>query len=348
MLKKLFYPIFIALLLCGADSYAAVGDVAGNYYYTDIKTYLYYSPVTSYNIGGKTVIDAEILNWHYGFDVYWHDDTRVLEILDKGGMFNSLESMSGSLCEGLDGAVGDIAGNYYSTDIITTVDGMEIESYNIGGRTCIAAEQLRDFGYNVIWDETARTLTIKKPADFYKIETDYGTITTDQNCFVHASFGTWSQGVSFSDGENTVTAPIIGTASGMSYINLQDLCDILGAECTLEVETQTGHTEWINGISYDEDYHVFNFIINCDNPKYTSYSDGQLAGDFAPLECYCYEISSNVYATVNGKKVLFAYTAPSRGSGIHAYNAGIYVIDSEVYVPTYFASLLTGGEYLQP
>ena len=145
-------------------------------YYTDIKTYLYYSPITSYNIGGKTVIDAEILNWHYGFDVYWHDDTRVLEILDKGGMFNSLEAMSGSLCEGTEGTTGGVAGSYYSTDIIATVDGREIESYNIGGRTCIAAEQLRDFGYEVIWDASARTLSIKKPSDFYKIETDYGMI----------------------------------------------------------------------------------------------------------------------------------------------------------------------------
>lgn len=346
-MKKIIYTMLTAiLLLCGAHSYAAIGDTAGNYYYTDIKTYLYYSPITSYNIGGKTVIDAEILNWHYGFDVYWHDDTRVLEILDKGGMFNSLEAMSGSLCEGTEGTTGGVAGSYYSTDIIATVDGREIESYNIGGRTCIAAEQLRDFGYEVIWDASARTLTIKKPSDFYKIETDYGMIATDQNYFAHRSFGTWTQGVSFSDGADTVTAPVICMASSVSYMKLQELCGILGAECTLEVTAKTGRTEWINGISYDENYNEYNFIINCDSPKYNSYTDFQTVGDFAPLEKDCYEINANVYATVNGEKVLFSSLASGR-NGIQAFNAGIYIIDSTVYVPTYFASLLTGGEYLQ-
>lgn len=349
MTKKLFYLILPTILFIACTySHAAIGDIAGSYYYTDIKTCLYYSPVTSYNIGGKTVIDAEALNWHYGFDVYWHDDTRVLEILDKGGMFNSLEAMSGSLCEQTVGTVGEAAGNYYCTDIVATLDGKPIESYNIGGRTCIAAEQLREFGYDVVWDEDARTLTIKKPADFYKIDTDYGTIATDQNYFVHTCFGTWTEGISFSDGTNTVTAPSICTASGISYIKLSELCSILGAECSLETETQISHSEWINGVSYDEDCNVSNFIINCSSPKYSFCISDLPAGEFAALESDCYEISSNVYAVVNGERFPFVYAHITRFDGIQTFNADIYVINSEVYVPAYFASLLTCGEYLLP
>ena len=43
---------------------AIPGDIAGVVYATDIRTTLFGAPVTAYNIGGKTCIDAEILNWH--------------------------------------------------------------------------------------------------------------------------------------------------------------------------------------------------------------------------------------------------------------------------------------------
>ena len=37
---------------------------------------------------------------------------------------------------------GDIAGEYYSTDIHTILNGIEIDSINIGGRTLISAENM--------------------------------------------------------------------------------------------------------------------------------------------------------------------------------------------------------------
>ena len=45
---------------------------------------------------------------------------------------------------------GDIAGDYYHTDIITTLNGAPIDAINIGGETLISAEDMRFFGFSVI------------------------------------------------------------------------------------------------------------------------------------------------------------------------------------------------------
>ena len=41
------------------------------------------------------------------------------------------------------------------------VDGMPIRSYNIGGRTAIVVEDLRDYGFYVEWKEAERLLIVK-------------------------------------------------------------------------------------------------------------------------------------------------------------------------------------------
>jgi hypothetical protein len=67
-------------------------------------------------------------------------------------------------------ANGDIAGTIYTTDILTQVDGKSITSYNINGETLIALEDLEQYGFNVKYDDSIRTVFIndtgKRPADF--------------------------------------------------------------------------------------------------------------------------------------------------------------------------------------
>ncbi len=176
MKRIILYLLCISLFLCAMPVWAAQpGDIAGNYYYTDIKTYMKGAPISAYNIGGKTCIDAEILNWHYAFDVYWYQDTRTLDIRDKGNSFTSLQAQAGDTLETLHGQPGNVAGSYYHTDIVTYFNGKEIESYNIGGRTVILAEALKDYGYEVTWDPAARTLSIVRGLTVF--DTDIGTIT---------------------------------------------------------------------------------------------------------------------------------------------------------------------------
>lgn len=59
-------------------------------------------------------------------------------------------------------ATGDIAGKIYTTDILATVNGEPIESYNIGGKTAVIAEDLADkyYGFWYDYDDASRTLTV--------------------------------------------------------------------------------------------------------------------------------------------------------------------------------------------
>ena len=46
------------------------------------------------------------------------------------------------------------------TDIVATINGHPIRSYNIGGYTAVVAEDLRGYGFHVIWNASERTLRI--------------------------------------------------------------------------------------------------------------------------------------------------------------------------------------------
>ena len=48
------------------------------------------------------------------------------------------------------------------TDIRTYIDGVEISSYNINGYTAVVVEDLAFYGFDVIWNGSARTLTAKR------------------------------------------------------------------------------------------------------------------------------------------------------------------------------------------
>lgn len=59
-------------------------------------------------------------------------------------------------------AVGEVVGHIYHTDIGAKIDGHPIRSYNIGGTTVVVAEDLRQYGFDVIWSAGERTLTVER------------------------------------------------------------------------------------------------------------------------------------------------------------------------------------------
>ncbi len=163
-MKKLLAGI---LTVCGVLAFsiptasAVPGGVAGSYYFTDIVTYLRGMPISAINIGGQTLISAEAMS-RYGFNVTWHAEKRRLEIADNGT--NEVTQDNWRIQDKAYGTPGLVAGRYYYTDIVTTLNGVEITSYNIGGQTYIAAESMSGFGYNVSWDGGERTLRIGTPS----------------------------------------------------------------------------------------------------------------------------------------------------------------------------------------
>lgn len=59
---------------------------------------------------------------------------------------------------------GDVVDYVLSTEIRAYIDGMEIPAYNIGGRLGVVAEDLRGYGFSVIWNGETSTLSISRDA----------------------------------------------------------------------------------------------------------------------------------------------------------------------------------------
>ena len=351
MMKKIFFAIASAIMLFGVNALAAPGDVIGNVYPTDIVTYMYYAPITSYNIGGKTCIDAEILNWHYGFDVYWLADERHLDIDDKGGRFVSLQAMSGEIVESSKESPQSV-GKYYETDIITTLNGNAIESYNIGGRTVICAEAMRDFGYNVDWDPEKRTLTISKPMDFYKYETDYGTIRSmyDYKLPRGNNLVFLNRGVIVTKDEkqymlSTPSNKIYGSPGGTTYIKLSDLEGILGGKCSMQEATTTSTSEWVNGITDTYEQYAYSFNLNYDTsvePELKEYIPEEyenIRADVSGENFFAVDLFS-VAMTINEEE----YSIKAMGRG-KEYTSALKVVLGEVYIPAYNVAVILGYDY---
>lgn len=62
-------------------------------------------------------------------------------------------------------ANGDIVGEIYNTDILTTLDGVPIESYSIDGETVIPLELLSEYGYVVYYNDRARKVFVTHAGD---------------------------------------------------------------------------------------------------------------------------------------------------------------------------------------
>ena len=56
--------------------------------------------------------------------------------------------------------VGDIVDRVLATDIDAFINGYQIPSYNIGGKLGVVAEDLRQYGFDVEWNQQKRTLSI--------------------------------------------------------------------------------------------------------------------------------------------------------------------------------------------
>lgn len=175
-MRKIICIAASLLFILPHTAFAANG--IGNYYYSDIKTYFFGAPITSYNLGGKTAIVCEDLNWHYNHDVYWFADERKLTVDKKDDVdFASLQAQAGETLTTQKGTVGAVAGEVYASDIKTYLNGSFIESYNIGGQTVIICEDMRGYGYDVAWNEAERSLYITGNESNFKRTADIGAVT---------------------------------------------------------------------------------------------------------------------------------------------------------------------------
>lgn len=70
-------------------------------------------------------------------------------------------------------AVGDVIGYACVTDITATICGAQIPSFNVNGDTYIIAEDLADYGFNVVWHPEDKLIAISRNTDVCDIYTSY-------------------------------------------------------------------------------------------------------------------------------------------------------------------------------
>lgn len=236
MSKKIISSVLVILMLVSSVCFAAKsGDVAGNYYYTDIKTYMRGQLLDSYNVGGKTVILCEALS-DYGFTVSWNGSARILTVSDNKG------SASSNAVGAAEGTVGSIAGDYYYTDIVTVFNDTKIESYNIGGQTVIPATSLRELGYAVVWDEANRRVLIDTDeSTFASGSSEISNVTINPVQTYHGTYALRTNAPSF-NGNQLVTSHdcIIETSlDKKNYIPFKAFADCLGISYAWNSATST-------------------------------------------------------------------------------------------------------------
>lgn len=231
-MKKLFPAAVLAVLaVCSCAEAENVGDVIGEVYSTDILATVDGVPIPSYNIGGRTAIILEDLR-SYGFGVEWNPDDRTLRVL------TDYMPEAPQTPEVRRGSVGETVGNVLYTDITAYVNGIKINSYNIGGYTCACIEDLgeltdeynREFGYsdynfNYEWNPDERTVALNC---FRFPELDAEAILADHSSLIcNKEYGLFTEGSNSealyygakNEPKSGVIAGMIGDGNGNSLLN---------------------------------------------------------------------------------------------------------------------------------
>lgn len=138
-MKKFAAILGAALLGAALALSASAEDVAvGEVYSTSILATVDGHVIPSYNIGGRTCVCIEDLQY-YGFDVIWDPANAVIsanssDIAPDYSVFANVER----------GVGGSVTAHIYETNIRAEVNGIAVDSYNIGGYTCVCIEDLGD------------------------------------------------------------------------------------------------------------------------------------------------------------------------------------------------------------
>ncbi len=278
LLSICMITVMVVSMLCMVVS-ANYGK-AGDYYFTDIKTYVRGQLINSYNVGGKTVIVAEDLT-NYGFNVHWNGNDRTLKITDNHGKAVSNAKNSES-----NGAIGDVAGSYYYTDIVTYFSNVQIESYNLGGITVFPATILRDFGYDVVWDAENRRVLIETDASSFAVGAAAITNVTEKpNQTYHGTIALVTNALNF---------------NGMRMVTSHD-CYI---ETSLDKKIYVPFCAFADclGISYKWNSSTSTLTVSVPDDKIIAPKESKLIPSYKMYGAVEYEIKDIYLNIINGDK----------------------------------------------
>lgn len=145
--------IVCTLLMLISIQLPVSAEIIGSGYATDIKAYIDYMMVPSYNIDGYTAVIVRDLE-PFGFTVNWDESTKTVSFYR-----DFAKPLEPTVPTYEARPVGTKVFDVYSTDIRTLYRGKEIPSYNIGGRTAVRLRDLAMVGV-AAFDSNTKTADI--------------------------------------------------------------------------------------------------------------------------------------------------------------------------------------------
>ena len=144
-----------------------VGDVVDYALSTDIRAFIDGYEIPAYNIGGRLGVVAEDLRG-YGFTVTWNQDARSLQIVRD----ETLEFTPASIGEKARVPIGTPLTPVLYTDIVTSLDGKIVESFNIDGRTIIRFSELSVYGSHLYDNDVRMSMLALRECGFATVTLD--------------------------------------------------------------------------------------------------------------------------------------------------------------------------------
>ena len=139
----LMTAILLTTLVILPVSAVQPGEPLGNVLYSDVVAYIDGYPIRSYNIAGNTYIVAEDLV-NYGFDVQWIPEELKL-VIGADRTAQPAAYTAAYTPEPTAHPAGAVATQYLYTEITAWIGSYKVDSYNIGGATCIFMDDLAKY-----------------------------------------------------------------------------------------------------------------------------------------------------------------------------------------------------------
>ena len=169
--------------------------------------------------------------------------------------------------------VGDVIGDAYHTDIVAYINNYAIPSYAVNGTSCIVAEDLRNFCFDVIWNDSNRSLNIHRNSSSQPIGMNFsktGIASTKYADLLETDISVYANG-------QRITSYAI---NGYTMIPIEELNTF--GKCTW-VESERAIVLWVNGINGRQSKQIIGSTNN--TTTNSSYSTNQNITS-SGYECY--------------------------------------------------------------
>lgn len=215
----------LSLLIFPLSVSAANGDIAGNIYSTDIRAYINDVEVQAYNIGGKTAVVIEDILNESSRQYYYDNNYRTLQFFSLNPIY-LVEAKTQYTQK-----PGKVIGNIYETDIKASIYDVALPTYNIGGKTAVAIEDLgcdgvfSPIGGKYIWNGADRTISLEF------LYQNPGVIENDRNIIITANEAMTEATAAFEE--------VLHCGGGTEYFNWPDyVTDDANVEVILPIKAE--------------------------------------------------------------------------------------------------------------